>query len=104
MKPNIQTTGAIQDSIGGGDGDTWEVMGELTIRGDKVEVVGNQEQQQTDEDSEMSTLLRSISISEEEDHMDKQRIASLKVDDFGLAEDIADCIDENHVSDSRRNW
>ena len=55
------------------------------------------------EDSEMSTLLRSISISEEEDNMDKQRIASLKVDDFGLAEDIADCIDENHVSDSRRN-
>ena len=71
--------------------------------GDRTEVVENHEQQEIEEVGEISTLLRSISISEEEDNMGKQIIASLKVDDFGLAEDIADCIDENHVSDSRRN-
>ena len=34
--------------------------------------------------------------------MEKQRIDSLNIDEFTLAEDIADYIDENDVGDSRR--
>ena len=80
--------------------------------GDRTEVVKNQEQQEIEEVGEISTLLRSISISEElqhlhmtetilhEDNMEKQRIDSLKVDEFTLAEDIADYIDEIDVGNS----
>ena len=78
----------------------------LSETSDRIEVVENQEQQETEEVAEISTLLRTISISEElqhlyqEDNMEKQRIDSLKVDEFILAEDIADYIDENDVGDS----
>ena len=74
--------------------------------GDRAEVVENHEQQEIEEVGEISTLLRSISISEElqhlhqEDNMEKQRIDSLKVDEFTLAEDIADYIDEIDVGNS----
>ena len=74
--------------------------------GDRTEVVENQEQQEIEEVREISTLLRSISISEElqhlhqEDNMEKQRIDPLKVDEFTLAEDIADYIDEIDVGNS----
>ena len=60
----------------------------LNETGDRIEVVENQEQQETEEVAEVSTLLRSISISEElqnlhqEDNMEKHRIDSLKVDEF----------------------
>ena len=37
----------------------------LSETGDRIEVVGNQEQQETEEVAEISTLMRSISISEE---------------------------------------
>ena len=73
---------------------------------DRTEVVENHEQQEIEEVGEISTLLRSISISEElqhlhqEDNMEKQRIDSLKVDEFTLAEDIADYIDEIDVGNS----
>ena len=65
----------------------------------------NQEQQQTEEVVEISTLLRSISIGEELEHlhqvdnMEKQRTDSLRVDKFTLGEDVADYIDENDVDD-----
>ena len=74
--------------------------------GDRIEVAENQEQQEVEEVAEISALLRSISISEEleplhqEKNMEKQRIDSLKVDEFTLAEDIADYIDENDVGNS----
>ena len=74
--------------------------------GDRTEVVENQEQQEIEEVREISTLLRSISISEElqhlhqEDNMEKRRIDPLKVDEFTLAEDIADYIDEIDVGNS----
>ena len=74
--------------------------------GDRTEVVENHGQQEIEEVGEISTLLRSISISEElqhlhqEDNMEKQRIDSLKVDEFTLAEDIADYIDEIDVGNS----
>ena len=66
----------------------------------------NQEGGQNEEVAGISTLLRSISISEElehlhqEDNMEKQRTDSLKVDEVTLAEDIADYIDENDAGDS----
>ena len=78
----------------------------ISETGDRTEVVENHEQQEIEEVGEISTLLRSISISEElqhlhqEDNMEKQRIDSLKVDEFTLAEDIADCIDEIDVGNS----
>ena len=74
--------------------------------GDRIEVAENQEQQEVEEVAEISALLRSISISEELEHLhqekniEKQRIDSLKVDEFTLAEDIADYIDENDVGNS----
>ena len=74
--------------------------------GDRIEVAENQEQQEVEEVAEISALLRSVSISEELEHlhqeknMEKQRIDSLKVDKFTLAEDIADYIDENDVGNS----
>ena len=74
--------------------------------GDRIEVAENQEQQEVEEVAEISALLRSVSISEELEHlhqeknMEKQRIDSLKVDEFTLAEDIADYIDENDVGNS----
>ena len=37
----------------------------LSETGDRIEVVENQEQQETEEVAEISTLMRSISISEE---------------------------------------
>ena len=78
----------------------------LSETGDRIEVVKNQEQQETKEVAEILTLLRSISTSEElqhlhqEDSREKQRINSLKVNEFTLAEDIADYIDENDVGNS----
>ena len=78
----------------------------LSETGDRIEVVKNQEQQETKEVAEILTLLRSISTSEElqhlhqEDSREKQRINSLKVNEVTLAEDIADYIDENDVGNS----
>ena len=73
---------------------------------DRIEVEENQEQDKAEEVPEISTLLRTISVSEElqhlhqKDNMEKQRINYLKVGEFTLAEDIAGYIDENDVCDS----
>ena len=78
----------------------------LSKTGDRIEVAENQEQQETEQVAEISALLRSISISEELQHlhqeynMGKERIGSLKVDGFTLAEDFAYYIDENDVGNS----
>ena len=81
----------------------WKVLSET---GDRTEVLENQEQQEKEEVAVISTLLRNISINEEfedlnqEENMEKQRINSLKVDEFTLEENVADYIDENNVGDS----
>ena len=78
----------------------------LSETGDRTEVLENQEQQEKEEVAVISTLLRNISINEEledlnqEENMEKQRINSLKVDEFTLAENVAGYIDENNVGDS----
>ena len=82
----------------------------LSETGDRTEVLENQEQQEKEEVAVISTLLRNISINEEledlnqEENMEKQRINSLKVDEFTLAKNVADYIDENNVGDSRVLW
>lgn len=63
----------------------------------------HQEQKETEEVAEISMLLRSLSVSKElqdihqEHNMEKQRIDSLKLDEFTLAEGIPDYIGEIDV-------
>ena len=63
----------------------------------------HQEQKETEEVAEISMLLRSLSVSKElqdihqEHNMEKQRIDSQKLDEFTLAEGIADYIGEIDV-------
>ena len=76
----------------------------LNETGEKVPV--EVENQEAEEVAEISSLLRSISISEDlqnihqEDNMEKQKIDSLKIDESTLAEDVDDFIDENEIDQS----
>ena len=73
--------------------------------GEKVQV--EEQNQEVEELAEISSLLRSISISEDlqnidqEDNMEKQKIDLLKTDESTVvAEDVNDFIDENEIDQS----
>ena len=71
-----------------------------------VKVQVEEQNQEVEEVTEISSLLRSISISEDlqnidqKDNMQKQKIDSLKIDESTVAEDVDDFIDENEIDQS----
>ena len=86
----------------------YKVFSETGEKEKKVD--GQPEKAETVEDSEISNLLRSISISGdisegldqigEGDNMDKQRIDAIRVELSSIADDIEDFIDENEIDEN----
>ena len=78
----------------------------LSETGEKVPV--EDQNQEAEEVAELSRLLRSVSISEEdlssqeiqENNMEKQKIDSLKINESTVAEDVDDFTDENEINQS----